>query len=37
LLADSLIFNPIGWGIGLGVLIYGGVTLIYDSVNNDEK
>lgn len=26
----SLISNPVGWTIGAGVLVYGGVTLIYD-------
>lgn len=31
----GLISNPIGWGIGIGILIYGGATLIYDAVNKD--
>ena len=35
LAAFGIISNPVGWGIGKGVLIYGGVTLIYDAVNND--
>lgn len=35
LAAFGIISNPIGWGIGIGVLIYGGATLIYDAVNND--
>lgn len=35
LAAVGIISNPIGWGIGIGVLIYGGATLIYDAVNND--
>jgi hypothetical protein len=28
--------NPVGWGIGAGVLIYGGATMIYDAYN-DKK
>lgn len=31
--AALMISNPIGWGIGIGVLIYGGATLIYDAIN----
>ncbi|MCY1546466.1 hypothetical protein D9M68_824640 [compost metagenome] len=33
----GIISNLVGWGIGLGVLIYGGATLIYDAVNDEEK
>jgi hypothetical protein len=29
--ALGFISNPIGWGIGAGVLIYGGATMIYDA------
>jgi len=29
-------FSPVGWGIGAGVLIYGGATMIYDAYN-DKK
>ena len=35
LAAFGLISNPVGWGIGIGILLYGGATLIYDAVNND--
>ena len=35
LAAFGIISNPVGWGIGIGVLIYGGATLIYDAINND--
>jgi hypothetical protein len=35
LAAAGLISNPIGWGIGIGVLLYGGVTLIYDAVTEN--
>ncbi|GAB3417709.1 hypothetical protein GCM10027516_11730 [Niabella aquatica] len=31
--AAFMLSNPVGWGIGIGVLIYGGATLIYDAVN----
>ena len=34
LAAFGMISNPVGWGIGIGVLIYGGSTLIYDAVTN---
>lgn len=27
----GIISNPVGWGIGAGILIYGGVTLVYDA------
>ena len=30
LAAVGLISNPVGWGIGIGVLVYGGITLISD-------
>lgn len=30
----GLISNPVGWGIGIGVLIYGGTTLIYDAATS---
>ncbi len=36
LAALGMISNPVGWGIGVGVLIYGGATLIYDAVNNED-
>lgn len=36
LAAVGIISNPVGWCIGLGVLIYGGATLIYDAVNDDQ-
>lgn len=29
----TLVSNPVGWGIGIGVLVYGGATLIYDQYN----
>jgi hypothetical protein len=28
--------NPVGWGIGAGVLIYGGTTMIYDAYKNKK-
>lgn len=31
----GLISNPVGWAIGVGVLVYSGATLIYDAVNNE--
>jgi uncharacterized protein RhaS with RHS repeats len=36
LAAAGLISNPVGWAIGIGVLVYGRATLIYDAVN-DKK
>ena len=32
LAAFGIITNPVGWTIGIGALVYGGVTLIYDTV-----
>jgi RHS repeat-associated protein len=32
LVAFGMISNPVGWGIGIGVLAYGAGTLIYDSL-----
>lgn len=31
--AAFMLSNPIGWGIGVAVLLYGGGTLIYDAIN----
>ncbi|MFN8278172.1 MAG: hypothetical protein U0T84_11870 [Chitinophagales bacterium] len=30
LVSLSVIPNPVGWGVGAAVLLYGGTTLIYD-------
>ena len=32
----GLISNPVGWGIGIGVLVYGAGTLIYDAYNDNK-
>jgi len=33
----GVISNPVGWGIGIGCLVYGGGCLIYEAVTEDKK
>ncbi len=32
--ASGIISNPVGWGIGLGVGVYGGARLLGDAIGN---
>lgn len=33
----ALVSNPVGWAIGLGVLIYGAATFIYDQTHPEPQ
>ena len=35
LVTFGLVSNPVGWGIGAAVIIYGGIRLVQD-INNNE-